>query len=72
MLLIFAKGEMHMAIMPQAQWEIEGELLQIQITLDKLNRQAELSEEQQERRSELAKRKEILQELLRKEKMKLR
>ena len=61
-----------MAIMPQAQWEIEGELLQIQITLDKLNRQAELSEEQQERRSELAKRKEILQELLRKEKMKLR
>ena len=61
-----------MAIMPQAQWELEGELLQLQITLDKLNKQSELSAEDKERMTELEKRKEILQELLRKEKMKLR
>ena len=61
-----------MAIMPQAQWELEGELLQLQMTLDKLNKQSELSAEDKERMTELEKRKEILQELLRKEKMKLR
>ena len=61
-----------MAIMPQAQWELEGELLQLQMTLDKLNKPSELSAEDKERMTELEKRKEILQELLRKEKMKLR
>jgi len=57
---------------PQAQWELEGELLQIQISLDKLNKQPELSEEERERMADLEKRKQILQDLLRKEKMKLR
>ena len=57
---------------PQAQWELEGELLQIQISLDKLNKQPELSEEERERMADLEKRKQILQDLVRKEKMKLR
>lgn len=61
-----------MAMMPKAQWEIEGELLQLQISMDKLNKRNDLTEEEKERLADMEKRKEILQELLRKEKMKLR
>ena len=61
-----------MAIMPQAQWELEGELLQIQIALDKLSKQTGASEADRERMAQMEKRKEILQELLRKEKMRIR
>ncbi len=55
--------------MAQAQWEMEGELLQVQITLDKLRRKEELTAEERERAEDLEKRKKILQEALRKEKM---
>ena len=61
-----------MAMMPKAQWEIEGELLQLQISMDKLNKRQDLTDEEKERLADMEKRKEILQELLRKEKMKLR
>ena len=59
-------------MMPRAQWEIEGELLQLQISIDKLNKKQDLTESEKERLADMGKRKEILQELLRKEKMKLR
>lgn len=58
--------------MAQTQWELEGELLQVQITLDKLQKKEELTIEEQERTEDLEKRKAILQELLRKEKMRVR
>lgn len=61
-----------MAMMPKAQWEIEGELLQLQISMDKLNKRQDLTEDEKDRLADMEKRKEILQELLRKEKMKLK
>ncbi len=61
-----------MTMMPKAKWEIEGELLQLQISMDKLSKQNDLTEEENQRLTDMGKRKEILQELLRREKMNLR
>ena len=58
-----------MAIMPQSQWELEGELLQLHMDRDRLAKKGSLTEDEQERIRDMEKRIAILQECLRKERM---
>ena len=56
--------------MPQQRWEIEGDLLQTQMKIDKLKKQDSLLAEQQEELADLERRRDILSKELRKQRMK--
>ena len=56
--------------MPKAIWEVEGDLLQTQLKIDKLKKKDNLSEEERSELDDLETRKEILTKQLRKERMK--
>ena len=58
-------------MMPQAQWQVEGDLLEVQMAIDRLAKKGSLSPEEEERLEDLGKRKRILQERLRKERMRI-
>ena len=56
--------------MAQKLWEIEGDLLQVQMKIDKLKKEDNLSEENRAELQDLEKRRDILNKQLRKERMK--
>ncbi|MBR6710642.1 MAG: hypothetical protein IKI81_03840 [Selenomonadaceae bacterium] len=60
-----------MMVTPSVQWELEGELLQLQMKIDKLQKKRELTQEDQEQMEEYEKRKAILERKLRSDRMKM-
>ena len=60
-----------MMVTPSVQWELEGELLQLQMKIDKLQKKRELTQEDQEQMEEYEKRKVILERKLRSDRMKM-
>ena len=56
--------------MPKQKWELEGDLLQTQIAIDKLKKKGDLTAEEREKLSDLETRKGILEKKFRKEHLK--
>ncbi len=54
----------------QQQWAIEGELLDVQMKIDKLKKKSSLTEEEKASLEDMTKRKDVLEKQLRKERMK--
>ena len=60
-----------MAIEAESRWMMEGELLELHMNRDRLAKKKDMSEEERARLSDIERRIEILQEALRRERMRV-